>query len=74
MSETTQVKSDDDRPMTQPEVAAYLRIDPRTVALLTRTKGLPAHHLGHKTVRYYRDEIDRWLRNRCSSPVARQGR
>ena len=44
-------------------VAALLGVHPRSVQKMVRQRGLPAHRLGPKLLRYRRDEVDRWVRD-----------
>jgi len=46
-----------------PDLAKYLRCARITVYRLTEKGNLPGHRLGGQW-RFYRDEIDRWLRER----------
>ena len=61
----------DDVPMTAGEAAAYLTITLEGLAKLIREDpSMPVHRLGrgpkaHR--RFYRSELDAWLRSRCST-------
>lgn len=60
----------DDRPWTDIDVMKFLEVSRPTLYNLRRYEGLPAHKLRPgkaSPVRYFRDEIEAWLRNRCSS-------
>jgi excisionase family DNA binding protein len=45
-------------------VGALLGVHPRSVQKMVKHQGLPAHRLGPKLLRYRRDEVDRWVRDR----------
>lgn len=45
-------------------VAALLDVHVRSVQKMVRDQGLPAHRLGPKLLRYRRDEVERWIRER----------
>jgi len=72
MSETTNLKLDTvahDLPMSVDEAAAYLLVTSRTVDRWIATGGLPVHRLGDgpkAPKRFYRSELDAWVRSRCS--------
>jgi excisionase family DNA binding protein len=59
------------------EAARYLNVTPRTVDRYVNAAALPVHRMGagpkaHK--RFYRSELDAWLRSRCSDTApARDG-
>ena len=58
-----------DAPMSIDEAAAYLKVTPRTVDRYINAAGLPVHRLGagpKAMKRFYRAELDSWLRSRCS--------
>jgi hypothetical protein len=46
--------------LTQGEVASWLKVKPRQVERL----GVPAVRLGHRTLRYRRSDVERWLAER----------
>jgi excisionase family DNA binding protein len=52
-----------DKLLTLKEVAEYLRVSPYTVKFYIRRKGLPVFRVGKQTLRFSKDEIDKWLRN-----------
>jgi hypothetical protein len=59
--------------MTATEAAHYLRINYRQMTRLQRDPSFPVHRIGTgpKAVRrYYRAELDRWLRSRWSAQQA----
>jgi excisionase family DNA binding protein len=75
MDETTPVKLADrramfpDRPWKLDEAADYLSVSVETMPKLIAVYGLPAHKMGtarNSPWRFYRDELDTWLRNRCA--------
>ena len=56
-------------PMTIQEAAAYLSVTPRTVDRFICEDELPVHRMGDgpkAQKRFYRSELDAWLRSRCS--------
>ena len=62
-----------DGPMTPREAAAYLRLNPRTFDEKVRTDGVPVHRIGSGPKaqrRFYRVELDTWLRSKCSDSTA----
>lgn len=77
--ETTPMKLDRvglDAPMVAADAAAYLDVTVDTLDKLVRTEGLPVHRLtsGPKAPRrFYRSDIDGWLKNRCSSETPGDG-
>lgn len=59
----------DDAPGTLARVADYLDVSTKTVTRWITDHGLPVHRVGtgpRATMRFYRVEVDAWLRNRCS--------
>jgi len=46
------------------QLAAMLRIEPRTLRLWRQTRALPFIRLTPKVIRYRRSDIDRWLAGR----------
>jgi len=56
--------SEPDPLLTQAAVATWLRIKPRQVERL----GVPAVRLGHRTLRYRRSDVERWLAARVERP------
>jgi len=48
--------------MTPEEVRAYLGGISHTTLHRYRRKGLPAHNISERAVRYHRDEVDAWIR------------
>ena len=50
--------------LTQKEVAAWLKLKPRQVERL----GIPALRLGHRTIRYRRSDVERWVAERVEQP------
>jgi len=79
MKEVTHVKLDTvahDAPMSIDQAAKHLQVTPRTVDRYVNAAGLPVHRMGsgpkaHK--RFYRSELDAWLRSRCSDNGADEG-
>lgn len=47
-------------------VATMLGVHPRSVQKMHARQGLPAHKVGEKLLRYRRDEVERWIRDRRS--------
>ena len=47
-----------------PQLAAMLHIEPRTLRLWRQTRALPFIRLTPKVIRYRRSDIDRWLAGR----------
>ena len=43
--------------LTQAEVAAWLKVKPRQIERL----GVPGVRLGHRTLRYRRSDVERWV-------------
>jgi len=78
MSETTNLKLDTvvhDLPMSLDEAATYLLVTSRTVDRWIATNGLPVHRLGagpKAPKRFYRSELDAWVRSRCSDNTPRE--
>ena len=72
MPEMTNLKLDNvvhDLPMSVDQAAAYLGVTSRTVDRWISNSGLPVHRLGagpKAQKRFYRSELDAWIRNRCS--------
>ena len=61
--------------MTPREAAAYLKLNPRTFDEKVRTAGIPAHRIGSGPKaqrRFYRTELDTWLRSKCSDSAPGQ--
>jgi excisionase family DNA binding protein len=57
--------------------AAYLGCTKDTLLVWEKTLGLPTHRIGtgrRAPKRFYRSEIDEWLKSRCTAPAAGQGR
>lgn len=58
------------------QAAAYLGVTPRTIDRWIKDSGLPVHRTGPTGVgrkphrRFYRSELDTWLRNRYDSDRA----
>jgi DNA-binding transcriptional MerR regulator len=53
--------------------AQYLDVTPRTIDRWERTLGLPVHRIGKGNSarkRYYRSELDEWVRNRYTADAA----
>lgn len=46
------------------EVAEYMDVHTNTIYKLVHCGELPAHRVTKNTIRFYRKEIDQWLRNR----------
>lgn len=47
--------------LNDPQAAAYLSVEPRTLRLWRQTRGLPHLKITAKVVRYRRTDLDRWL-------------
>jgi hypothetical protein len=45
----------------EPQAAAYLSVEVRTLALWRKTRGLPHIKLSAKCIRYRKPDIDSWL-------------
>jgi excisionase family DNA binding protein len=79
MDGTTPLKLDrlaHDLPMGITAVAEYLDVTARTIDRWIREEGLPVHRLGsgpQARKRFYRSEIDEWVRSRCSDNTPRNG-
>lgn len=61
--------------MTARQAADYLQIDWQRLRHYEVTLGLPVHRLGTgpKAVRrFYRDELDAWVKSRCIEPAPGQ--
>lgn len=56
--------------MTEDEVAAMLRVEPRTVRLWRQTRGLPFIRLSRKVVRFRRADVEAWLARQIREVVA----
>lgn len=50
--------------LTEPEVARLLNVEPRTIRLWRRTRGLPHIRLTGKVVRFKPADVDEWLTSR----------
>jgi excisionase family DNA binding protein len=47
--------------LTDPQAAALLGVEPRTLRLWRHTRGLPHIKLTSKVIRYRRSDLDAWL-------------
>lgn len=80
MTETTNLQLDTvsdrvaiDAPLDAADACAYLKVTDRTLARWVEL-GAPVHRIGSGPKaprRFYRSELDRWVRNRCSDITAR---
>ena len=62
--------------MTAVQAADYLQVNPTKLREWEARYGLPVHRLGagpkaHR--RFYRDELDRWVKSRCITPTPGNG-
>ncbi|MBE7502633.1 MAG: helix-turn-helix domain-containing protein [Verrucomicrobiales bacterium] len=64
MSDNAQIGSPNSEFLTEEEVARFLRIEPRTVRLWRRTRGLPHLKLTQKCIRFRLSDVTRWLDGR----------
>jgi hypothetical protein len=65
-----------DAPMTAEQAAAYLQTGIDRLWMWEKRYNLPTHRLGagpKAQRRYYRSELDAWLRSRCIAPTPDQG-
>lgn len=56
--------------MAPPEAARYLGVTPQTLRVYEKDHGLPVHRMGtgpKAQRRFYRTELDRWLRSRWTA-------
>ena len=58
--------------LTYADVQRILGVSRGTVDYLVEHKGLPVRRLTSRTHRFMPDEVEVWLRNRCSDPAAGQ--
>ena len=56
-----------DKLLTVNEVAEYLRLNRETVLRKARKGQIPAIKMGYRTYRFYKDQIDDWLRREAVS-------
>lgn len=55
--------------LTDVDVAAAFQVEPRTIKLWRRTRGLPYIALTNKVVRFRRDDIEKWAAKRVRRVV-----
>lgn len=58
--------------MTVDDVSAYLRLNREVVLRKARKGEIPAVKVGSKTYRFYKEQIDNWLRARSTLKRGRQ--
>jgi len=54
-----------DRLLTVDEVAEYLRLNRETVLRKARKGEIPAIRMGYRSYRFYKDQLDDWLRGKA---------
>jgi len=55
-----------DKLLTVDEVAEYLRLNRETVLRKARKGEIPAIKLGYRSYRFYKDQIDEWLKTKAA--------
>jgi len=53
--------------LTVDEVAEYIRLNRETVLRKARKGEIPAIKMGYRSYRFYRDEIDAWLKGKATA-------
>ena len=61
-----------ERLMTVDEVAQYLRPNREVVLRKARKGELPAVKLGTRTYRFYKEQVDEWLKSRATSVSSKE--
>ena len=56
-----------DKLLTASEVAEYLRLNRETVLRKARKGEIPAIKMGYRSYRFYKEQIDQWLRGEAIS-------
>ena len=56
-----------DKLLTVDEVAEYLRLNRETVLRKARKGEIPAIKMGYRSYRFYKDQIDEWLRGKAET-------
>jgi excisionase family DNA binding protein len=58
----TELPSNIDALLTKQQIAAYYRVDPTTIQLWVRTKGMPCVRFGGRLLRFDMTEVKEWER------------
>lgn len=59
--------------MTVKEVAEYLRLNQETVIRKARRGEIPAIKMGSKSYRFYKEQIDAWLKSKAAMKTGKEG-
>jgi len=60
-----------DEILTTEEAARLLKVGERTLARRRADSGLPAHRVGGRGIRFFKNELLAWLRDGPDAPAAR---
>jgi len=58
-----------DKLLTVDEIAEYLRLNRETVLRKARKGEIPAIRMGYRSYRFYKDQIDQWLKAQGATEV-----